>query len=236
MHSKSNTKRIRLVEIDSTNTYAKSLRSNGENVVVTAKRQTGGMGTKGRSFSSDEGGVYLTKLVFHKNVPTRYAFKIMASAAVAVCRTLEKYGLCPLIKWANDVYVSDRKICGILIENVFSGDKISSSVIGIGINVFNPLPQELDGIATSMERETGKRFPVEEVTDTLIGELEREMDISEYLGRIGYMGRKAKLLFTDGEQEGTLLSVDEQGGLQVEIDGRIVTLTSAEVSLRLVKE
>lgn len=236
MKKKSGTKRIRLIEIDSTNTYAKALRANGENVVVTAKKQTGGMGTKGRSFSSNEGGVYLTKLVFHENMPTMYAFKIMASAAVAVCRTLEKYGLSPVIKWANDVYVSDKKICGILIENVFSGDRISSSLVGIGINVFNPLPQELDKIATSMERETGKRFSVEEVTETLMEELEREIDISEYRNRIGYMGRQAKLLFADGEREGKLLSVDEQGGLQVEMDGQIVTLTSAEVSLRLEKE
>ena len=236
MKGKSGTKRINFSEIDSTHTYARALRANGENVVVTAKRQTGGMGTKGRSFSSGEGGVYLTKLVFYENMPTKDAFKIMASAAVAVCRTLEKYGLVPVIKWANDVYVSDKKICGILIENVFSGDRISSSLIGIGVNVFNVLPQELDDIATTMEKETGKRFLVEEVTETLIEELEQERDISEYLGRIGYMGRRAKLLFSDGEREGKLLSVDERGGLQVEIDGQILTLTAAEVSLRLEKE
>ena len=231
-----NVKRIRFVEIDSTNAYAKTLRSRGENVVVTARRQTGGMGTKGRSFSSNEGGVYLTKLVFYEAFPAKDAFKVMASAAVAVCRTLEKYGILPCIKWANDVYVSDKKISGILIENVFSGSEISSSLIGIGLNVFNELPDELDGIATTMARETGKRFSVEEVTETLIAELEKEVEISAYQSRIGYMGERAILLFPDGEKEGKLLLVDERGGLHVEIEGEVLTLTAAEVSLRLKKE
>lgn len=67
----------------------------------------------------------------------------MANASVAVCRTLENYGLTAEIKWPNDVYVQGKKICGILIENVFSGDRISSSVVGIGVNVNNSLPEEL---------------------------------------------------------------------------------------------
>ena len=226
-------KRIRLTEIDSTNLYAKALREKGENAVITARRQTGGMGTKGRSFSSQDGGVYLTKLAFYENFPARDAFKIMSTAAVAVCRTLEYFGLPPVIKWANDVYVADKKICGILIENVFSGDKISSSIIGVGLNVYNPLPDELKGIATSVELETGKRFDVEKVTDRLINELERGADISEYISRLGYMGQAATFLFPDGEASGKLLFVDERGALHAELDGQEKVLTAAEVSLRL---
>ena len=236
MKEKGPTKRIRFAEIDSTNLYAKSLRANGENVVVTALRQTGGMGTKGRSFSSEEGGVYLTKLVFYEDFSARDAFMVMAKTAVAVCRTLESFGLLPVIKWANDVYVSDKKICGILIENVFSGNQISSSIIGVGLNVHNALPEELSGIATTMEKETGKRFDVETVTERLIQELEKDVEISEYISRIGYMGRKAKLLFSDYEKDGKLLFVDERGALHAEIDGEEKTLTSAEVSMRLERE
>ena len=56
----------------------------------------------------------------------------------------------PKIKWANDVFVANKKICGILIENIFSGNKISSSLIGVGLNVNNDLPEELNEIATTM--------------------------------------------------------------------------------------
>lgn len=236
MKEKGQTKRIRFAELDSTNLYAKSLRANGENVVVTALRQTGGRGTKGRSFSSEEGGVYLTKLVFYEDFSARDAFKIMAKTSVAVCRTLEAFGLSPVIKWANDVFVSDKKICGILIENVFSGNQIASSIIGVGLNVYNPLPEELTGIATTMEKETGKRFDVETVTERLVQELEKDVDVSEYISRVGYIGRTVKLLFADSEKEGKLLFVDEKGALHAEIEGKETTLTSAEVSVRLERE
>ncbi len=219
-------------EIASTNDYAKSVRSEKKNRIITAKTQTGGRGTKGRSFSSNEGGVYLTKLDFYEDFPAFRAFEIMAGAASAVCDTLAGFSLAPKIKWANDVFVNDKKICGILVENVFSGKKVASSVVGIGLNVCNALPEELAKIATSMQAETGKTFSVAEVTERLIAELQKPRGMKEYLQYIGYMGEEATLSFSDGEKRGRLLSVDEQGGLLVSIDGVTQRLTAAEVSLR----
>lgn len=80
---------VRLDEVDSTNLYAKSLIGEGEELAVIALRQTGGRGTKGRQFVSEAGGVYLTRLNFPVNFPALQAFSIMASASVAVCKTLE---------------------------------------------------------------------------------------------------------------------------------------------------
>lgn len=220
-------------EMESTNLYIKEKRAEGVNRIVTARRQTGGRGTKGRSFSSEEGGVYLSKLTFYDNFPASQAFSIMASAAVAVCKTLVFYGFAPVIKWANDVYVNDKKICGILIENVFSGSNISSSIVGVGLNVYNVLPEELHSIATTMEQASGKRFSVEEVTQKLIEELKKERKIDEYISFIGYMGASAELILGDERVHGTLLRVDETGGLWVEIQGEKRRLTSAEVSVRI---
>ena len=151
MSSKNKTKRLHFDTLPSTQDYAKERRVDGENLAVTATYQTGGKGTKGRTFSSQEGGVYLSKLTFYEDLHVKSAFKIMIGAAVAVCETLRFYGLKPLIKWPNDICVKDKKICGILIENVFAGDKVRSSVVGIGLNVFNSLPEELADIATSMK-------------------------------------------------------------------------------------
>jgi len=220
-------------EMESTNLYIKEKRSEGVNRIVMARRQTGGRGTKGRSFSSEEGGVYLSKLTFYERFPSAQAFFVMASAAVAVCETLVFYGFQPVIKWANDVYVNDKKICGILIENVFSGSNISSSIVGIGLNVYNALPAELHSIATTMEQASGKRFSVEEVTKKLIDELKKEHTMEEYISFIGYMGASAELLIGDERVHGTLLNVDETGGLWVEIQGEKRRLTSAEVSVRI---
>ena len=88
---------LRFKELESTQTYAKSLIPSGLPVTVVADKQTGGKGTKNRSFSSDVGGVYLTKLTFYDRFPAKNAFLVMASAAVAVCKTLESFGIKPKI-------------------------------------------------------------------------------------------------------------------------------------------
>lgn len=234
-------KRIDFAEIGSTNEYAKLLRADGRDVVITADRQTGGRGTKGRSFSSDEGGVYVTKLSFYENFPARFAFKIMAGAAVAACETLEFYGLHPVIKWANDIYVHDKKICGILIENVFSGENVSSSIVGVGLNVCNKLPQELENIATTMAEVLECVPSVEKVREKLIERLiarlaenpSAEKNVEEYRKRVGYMHRRAIVIFGEKSVPATLLCVDEDGGLWTEIDGEKRRFAAAEVSLKL---
>lgn len=226
-------KREHFESLPSTQEYVKSKRGEGVSLLVTAKCQTGGKGTKGRSFSSEEGGVYLSKLSFYEGYPAKDAFKIMASAAVAVCETLRFYGLSPVIKWANDVYVNDKKICGILTENTLSGNTVASSVVGIGLNVNNPLPTELLNIATTMREITGKTFTVFEVTERLIEEWNKERAMKEYISFIGYMGRDVGLIFGDECVPATLLSVDDEGGLTVRMNGEEKRLTAAEVSLRL---
>ncbi len=233
MNEKKDIKRIHFNEIGSTNEYAKGLRAQGLDVVITADRQTGGRGTKGRSFSSNEGGVYVTKLNFYHDFPAREAFKIMAGAAVAVCETLEFYGLRPVIKWVNDIYVNDKKICGILIENVFSGNRVCSSLVGIGLNVRNVLPKELGHIATTMAQVMENPPSVEEVRERLIENLAEQKGMDEYLKRVGYLGRNATVIFGDKSVPATLLSVDEEGGLWAEIEGEKRRFAAAEVSLRL---
>lgn len=233
MNGKKEVKRIHFDQIGSTNDYAKGLRALGQDAVVTADKQTGGRGTKGRSFSSDVGGVYVTKLTFYRDFSAREAFKIMAGAAVAVCETLEFYGLRPAIKWVNDIYVDDKKICGILIENVFSGNTVSSSVVGIGLNVSNALPKELEGVATTMSQMMKTPPSVAEVRERLIYNLSAQKGVGEYLKRIGYMGREATVITGDEELTATLLSVDDEGGLWAEIDGEKRRFAAAEVSLRL---
>ena len=233
MNGKKNIKRIHFDEIGSTNEYAKGLRSQGFDTVVTADKQTGGRGTKGRSFSSDVGGVYATKLTFYRDFPACNAFLLMAGAAAAVCKTLEFYRVKPVIKWVNDIYVNDKKICGILIENVFSGNRVSSSIVGIGINVCNTLPKELDHIATTMVQEMKKPPSVAEVRERLIGNLAVQKGMDEYLARIGYMGRQATVLFGEERIPVTLLSVDGEGGLWVEADGEKRRFAAAEVSLQV---
>ncbi len=217
-------------ELPSTNDYAKAS-TEKEDFFVTAKRQTGGRGTKGRSFSSKEGGVYLTKRSFYEDFPACDGFKIMIGAAVAACETLRFYGLQPKIKWPNDVWVKGKKICGILIENVLSGKNIRSSVVGIGLNVCNPLPEELKELATTMAAE-GKTPPVDEVANRLALELSKPRTIEEYRGYLGLMGERVTLLLGEERVPATLLSVTDRGELQADIGGEVRLLSAGEVSVR----
>ena len=228
-----NCKIQRFESIASTNDYAKSKRDEGQNLLVIAASQTGGRGTKGRRFSSTKGGLYLSKLSFYENFPAKDAFKIMQTAAAAVCETLASFGLSPKIKWANDVFVNGKKICGILIENTFSGANIASSVVGIGLNVYNELPEELKNIATTMQKETGKTFPIEEVEKRLVAILADENTYKKYDGYLGWLGETVEMLSGEERLFAKLLSVDETGGLWVETDGEKRRFTSAEISLKI---
>ncbi len=226
-------KRIFLEETESTNEYAKALRGLGENLLVVAGRQTGGKGTKGRSFCSKQGGVYLSLLTFYQDFPALNAFQIMQGAAAAVCETLAFFGLKPKIKWPNDVYVGEKKICGILIENALKEKYIGSSVVGIGLNVFNELPDELLDIATTIFQETGKKIAVERVIEVLVRFLEEKNVHEKYARYLGWLGEEVILVIGDTQKRAKILSVDETGGLWVEMDGEKKRFVAAEVSLRV---
>lgn len=219
--------------LDSTNDYIKTKRTAGKDLIVTADMQTGGRGTKGRAFSSQKGGVYLSELRFYENFPAKEAFQIMSRAATAVCKTLCFYGIKPVIKWPNDIFVNDKKICGILIENTFLGDKIASSVVGVGLNVCNALEEELAEIAITMQQATGKTFSVEEVRERLIRELQKAHTMDEYLSYIGYLGRRVTLILGDERIPATLVSVETDGKLRAETENGERLFSSAEVSLRI---
>lgn len=222
---------LHFTELPSTNDFAKAERKNGRDLIVLADRQTGGRGTKGRSFSSECGGIYLSKLTFHKSLAAKRAFEIMAGAATAVCETLSAYGLQPCIKWPNDIHVGGKKIGGILIENSFSGSMVVSSVVGIGLNVCNELPSELCSIATTMAAQ-GSIADLDAVTKRLIETLCRPCDMERYQFYLGYMGREAELIIGDERIPATLLFVDGEGNLHAKTARGEEVFSAAEVSLR----
>ncbi len=222
---------IELGEIDSTNEYCK--RRGKENLIVAAVSQTSGKGTKGRSYVSDEGGLYLSVMRHYDNFLSCNAFKIMVNACVAVCRTVQSFGLKPVIRWANDVLVNGKKICGTLIENTFSGSYISRSIVGMGINVNNKLPYELKNIATSLSAELGKPVDIKAVRSELVKNLQKDYTIKDYKNFINWFGKEVTVKTERGELTAIAVDVDYDGGLLCVIAGSVNKINSAEVSLRL---
>lgn len=223
---------IKLEQVSSTNEYIKTLKTD-EDVAVVAKIQTDGRGTKGRSFCSENGGLYISVLKNYKDFSATNAFQIMINSCVAVCRTLESLNLTPVIRWPNDVLVCGKKICGTLIENTFCGGRITRSIVGIGINIFNELPAELKPIATSVYIQTGKKFGVSDVASLLLKNLENDCGIDEYKKYINWFGCTVSVKTSNGVFTAVAKDVCNDGRLVAEQNGKSVYLSAAEVSLRL---
>lgn len=219
-----------LRSVGSTNEYIKQYIKNREDIAVFADIQTDGRGTKGRKFLSVEGGVYFTALTFPKNLASEDSFRIMMHAAVAVCRTAERFSIRPEIKWPNDVHAAGRKLAGILIENGHANGMIDYSIVGIGMNVRNDL-SSLNGIAIGMQ-DLVSPPPVEAVRKALLESFLRPSTYEEYLTYVRFFGEKIDI--SEGERQYTAIArrILPDGRLEVETDGAIRALSCAEISLR----
>ena len=221
---------IHLDETDSTDLYIRQFFGGGEDIAVIARRQTAGRGTKGRSFLSEEGGVYCSVLKFYGKLPVSDAFRIMTHAAVSVCRTVEAYGVFPQIKWPNDIFLGRQKLCGIDIENFLDGPFVRASIVGIGINVTNDV-SALGGIAVSLKDVLPDPPPPEEVAKRLIARYEEGSTFEEYLSRVGFMG---KIVVVEGERSypATARRILPDGRLEVETADGVRALGAAEIGIR----
>ena len=235
-------------EIDSTNLEAKRMAANGAKnaAIIVADSQTLGRGRFGRSFYSPEGcGIYMSILLKPTAEQLSEAVMLTTAAAVAVCRAASKLGRVEAgIKWVNDIYVNEKKACGILSEAVFDieSGSIGSVVIGIGINFkqgAEPLPDEIANIAGSF---FGEFAPISrnEFTARVANELflmlpqlsEREF-LKEYRERSILIGKE--IVYSRGNEKYAAIAedIDNDGALVVRYeDGRIEALRSGEVSVR----
>ena len=129
--------------VTSTNLLVKELGAQGapEGTLMVAAEQTQGRGRLGRRFESPQhSGLYFT-ILLRPDLPVAKSLHITILAAVAVSEGIaEVTGLTPEIKWVNDLYLEDRKICGILAEAAFAAgtDWLAYTALGIGINMEEP--------------------------------------------------------------------------------------------------
>ena len=221
-------KTILLEKIGSTNDYVKAIKNPEEDLLVIAKRQTGGRGTKGRSFVSEEGGVYLSLLRLY---PCRAedSFSIMMGSALAVVKTLRVYGVEAKIKWPNDIIVNGKKICGILIENVFEGELVKRAVIGIGVNVNNPISKEIWEIAVSLKEVINKEVDIKTFIATLAFNLYLEADYNEYKRHLLFLGEEVTVITNKSTYKAIIDTVMPNGSLKLR-NGE--ELFAGEVSIR----
>ena len=163
---------IHINETNSTNNYLQSLCSKQkmeELTVVVADFQTSGRGQRGNSWESDPGkNLLFSTVIFPDFLEARRQFLISQIISLAIKEELDTYTTDISIKWPNDIYWKDKKICGMLIENDLTGTHISRSIAGIGINInqeafTSPAPNPV-----SLKQITGQSYSPEQILASIM--------------------------------------------------------------------
>jgi len=178
---------IKLNEVDSTNIYANSLIADNKlnsETVISAYYQNHGRGQAGNTWESEAGqNLTFSIVLFSKFIPVEKQFALTEVTSLALCSFLGKHKITTKIKWPNDIYVGEKKIAGILIENSIMGNTISHSCIGVGLNVNQSVFSDYLPKATSMKLLTHKEYNLTELlNDLLISFQERlnQLKANEY--------------------------------------------------------
>lgn len=223
---------IRFESLDSTNNYATSLLSENnveEGTVVLAEGQLRGRGQRDNTWESSNGENLLLSIVLYPSfLPVKYQFLISKVVALGVYDVLSLYVENVSIKWPNDVYVGDKKIAGILIENFLSGATINSSVIGIGININQQKFYSNAPNPVSLSQITGITYQKEKLLNLFLDAIDRwymllkNKDVTkidtEYLNRMYRIDVLSNYKDADGCFVGRIVGVNPIGQLVVEND------------------
>ncbi len=236
---------LRFDSIDSTNTEAIKQAKSGadEGLCIVARRQTAGRGRHGRIWISEkDAGLYFS-IVLRPKIENKFLPLITLMTAIAVFDALaELYKLAPDIKWANDVHINEKKICGILAE-MSETNRGLAIVVGIGINLtsLNFAP-ELQETATSIEAEINQTPNAEILLRTLTHFINKfyaelseqngaETIRAEWAKRSSYFSEKVVRVNLGNETiYGTTCGLEENGALRVETaSGEVKIIQAGDV-------
>jgi BirA family biotin operon repressor/biotin-[acetyl-CoA-carboxylase] ligase len=158
---------IHLDSTDSTSNYLKQWLTEAvveEGTVVYTDFQTAGRGQRGNGWESEKGKNLLFSIVLYPYmIKANEQFIISQAISLAIKDSLNKYLDSITIKWPNDIYWQEKKICGMLIENTLTNDTINQSVIGIGININQDKFSDNIPNPVSIKQITGKEYKTEDI-------------------------------------------------------------------------
>jgi len=226
-------KHIKLPSIDSTNSFAKKLEKEivqPDFCCVSTTMQSEGRGQAQNSWQSEAGKNLTFSLIIHpKTVNASEQFYISKLISVAIVDFLNNYEDNFAIKWPNDIYFKNSKIGGILIENSLSGSRISSCVIGVGLNINQVQFSDTLPNPTSLKLITQMNHDLEQILNELVLKVYRKWslitkrefdDINDsYFSSLYQYNTLASYKDKSGEFLGTIIGAEESGHLLIKTSG-----------------
>ena len=167
---------IHIAETDSTNRWITNHTEGQSPCAVVADYQTAGRGCGSNSWESEQGKNLLCSLMIHPtNIPANKQFVVSMAVANSIAKVVSEYVKSVSIKWPNDIYSGDKKLCGILIENRLQGSVIKDSIIGIGLNVNQQCFVSDAPNPISLANLTGRLYDREELLHQLLKAFDAEL-------------------------------------------------------------
>lgn len=213
--------------------------------LVITDEQTSGRGRLDRKWFTPRGTALAMSLILRPIAGEQpHLTRIVGLAALAVADALRTRGLVSQIKWPNDVLLNGRKVAGILVESVWSGEEVDGLVIGIGMNVLKeavPSAEFLQFPATSLEESLGPHVEREKVLHDILAGV---IALRPHLGSDSFIASWEKALAFRGEQvqaeqgdgslvTGKLLGLESDGSLRLlDEGGKSITVRFGDVRLR----
>lgn len=155
----------------STNTLMKTILPQEEFFTIRAGEQTAGRGQAGNSWEAEPGkNLTFSTLLCPDDIPVETFFRLNMLVSLAVTNAIDGKGnIAATIKWPNDIYIGDKKVCGILIENILGEKKYA--IAGVGLNVNQRVFVSNAPNPTSLVLETGHEWPLEPLLEQIIAEM-----------------------------------------------------------------
>lgn len=226
---------LKLGEIDSTNNYMKkNIDKFSSYDIVSAKNQTSGRGRRGNTWVSSKGmALFSFLLKTNGKLSMKDYIKLPLIAGISTLAALKKvedneYNF----KWTNDIYLENKKLSGILVEKIED-----DFIIGIGININNKIPKEIEEIATSLKN----NYDIDRVILTVVEEFSiyyekfiagKWLEILEEINSYNLLKNKEiKVSIGNETFNGKALNIIEDGRLEVEIENKIKYFNAGEIKI-----
>ena len=225
----------------STQDIARSLAESNapEGLVIIAEEMSSGRGRLRRYWYAPKGGLWFTLILKPRFIKSLQLLSL--SAGLAVVKSLRSlFNIDVRLKWPNDILYSDKKLAGILIEAMAELDAINYVLLGVGINVNNEIPSEIENIAISLKHILNKEVPRIPILKSFLVNFDKlylnlmegnvKSIISEWKEYSETIGKYVKVVFLDKVIEGKAIDINDDGCLVLLTNsGRRVAVEAGDV-------